>query len=359
MEKTNELITLELDDDADALIILDQTLLPGERKYISLRTLGEVWDAIYLLKVRGAPAIGVAAAYGLYLTLKPLGADTYALFEKAFDEAAARLASARPTAVNLTWALDRMREAMDRNKDRSVPEMVRALKEECLRIHREDTNACLRIGEHALRLLKPGMGVLTHCNAGQLATSKYGTATSALYLAHTGGYGLKIYCDETRPLLQGSRLTAFELFHAGMDTTLICDNMASSLMAEGLIDIVFTGCDRIAANGDTANKIGTLSVAVNAAYHGVPFYICGPTSTIDRACKTGADIPIEERPVSEVTTMWFKEPMAPTGVKVRNPAFDVTDAKLIAGIITEHGVASPPYAQSLERMVSTPQPNGS
>jgi methylthioribose-1-phosphate isomerase len=224
---------------------------------------------------------------------------------------------------------------------------LEALKEESLRIHREDTAACRAIGEHALPLLKPNMGVLTHCNAGRLATSKYGTATAAIYLAHEKGYGLKVYCDETRPLLQGARLTAFELFHAGVDTTLICDDMASALMAEGLIDIVFVGCDRVAANGDTANKIGTLSLAVNAAYHGVPFYVCGPSSTIDLSCKTGADIPIEERPSGEITSMWFENPVAPLGVKTRNPAFDVTDARLISGIVTEHGIATPPYERSL------------
>jgi methylthioribose-1-phosphate isomerase len=327
-------------------------LLPGEVKYIRLRTQQEVWDAIYLLKVRGAPAIGIAAAYGIYLAMKPAAAVAYARFAERFEEALNYLASARPTAVNLVWALERMKRVVTGNVGESASSLLTLLKEESLRIHREDEHACRAIGQYALPLLKPGMGILTHCNAGRLATSKYGTATSAVYLAQERGYGLKVYCDETRPLLQGARLTAFELSRAGVDTTLICDNMASHLMSEGLIDVVFTGCDRIAANGDAANKIGTLSVAVNAAYHGIPFYICAPISSIDPACKTGADIPIEERPAQEVTDMWFQKSMAPPGIRVRNPAFDVTGANLITGIITERGIAKPPYERSLPEMLS-------
>jgi methylthioribose-1-phosphate isomerase len=239
---------------------------------------------------------------------------------------------------------------LKRHEDASVAQIKDLLLVEARSIAREDAEMCDAIGRHALTLLRPGMGVLTHCNAGRLATGGVGTATAGIYLAHTQGYGLRVYCDETRPLLQGARLTAYELSAVGVDTTLICDNMAALIMSEGHIDIVFTGCDRVAANGDTANKIGTLSVAICAKRHGIPFYICAPSSTIDLACPSGADIPIEERPAVEVTSMWYERPMAPEGVKVRNPAFDVTDADLITGIITERGVLCPPYRQTLKAM---------
>ena len=231
-----------------------------------------------------------------------------------------------------------MEKIVQEAKGKSVPEIRTLLRDEALRIKQEDIDICKKIGEHALTLIKPGMGLLTHCNAGQLATAKYGTATAVMYLGHQKGYHFKIYADETRPLLQGARLTAYELSAAGMDVTLICDNMASTVMKNGWIHAVFVGCDRVAANGDVANKIGTSGVAILAKHYGIPFYVCAPTSTIDLNTPTGADIRIEQRPPAEVTDMWYKERMAPQGVKVYNPAFDVTDHELITAIITEEGI---------------------
>ncbi|MDR1292595.1 MAG: S-methyl-5-thioribose-1-phosphate isomerase [Clostridiales Family XIII bacterium] len=339
--------TIWLDDAGSAAVIIDQTLLPGETRELRLRTPGDFHDAILRLAVRGAPAIGIAAAYGVYLAAKALDTGDYGAFRKAVADHCDYLNSSRPTAVNLKWATDRMRSVVENNSSRPVNEIISLLLRECRMIGSEDAEMCDGIGRHALTLLRPGMGVLTHCNAGRLATGGIGTATAGIYLADSRGYGLRVYCDETRPLLQGARLTAYELARAGTDTTLICDNMASFIMSRGLIDIVFTGSDRVAANGDAANKIGTLSVAVNARYYGIPFYICAPSSTIDFGCPSGDAIPIEERPGYEVTSMWYDKPMAPDGVKVRNPAFDVTPAELITGIISENGIASPPYEESL------------
>jgi methylthioribose-1-phosphate isomerase len=343
--------TVRLDDADDCAVIIDQTLLPGEARELRLRAPGDFHDAILRLAVRGAPAIGIAAAYGVYLAVKRFDSDDYKSFRRAFDGHREYLGSSRPTAVNLKWALDRMGAVVEKNRGRSVNEIKSLLLRESERIAAEDAEMCEAIGRHTLTLLKPGMGVLTHCNAGRLATGGVGTATAGIYLAQKEGYGLRVYCDETRPLLQGARLTAYELSAAGVDTTLICDNMASFIMSQGLVDIVLTGCDRVAANGDSANKIGTLSVAVNARHYGVPFYICAPSSTVDLACPSGADIPIEERPAYEVTSMWYERPMAPDGVKVRNPAFDVTPAGLITGVITEKGVVAPPYGDNLREFI--------
>jgi methylthioribose-1-phosphate isomerase len=347
----NELTTIRLDDADDAAVIIDQTLLPGEIRELRLRTPEEFYDAILRLAVRGAPAIGIAAAYGIYLSVKHAATDDFGEFRRAFMEHYEYLNSSRPTAVNLKWALDRMKGVLDNNNERAIDEIKTLLQRESQDIAREDADMCEGIGRHALTLLRPGMGVLTHCNAGKLATGGIGTATAGVYLAEREGYGLRVYCDETRPLLQGARLTAFEVAASGADTTLICDNMASYIMSEGLIDIVFTGCDRVAANGDTANKIGTLSVAVNAHHYGIPFYICAPSSTIDLNCPSGKEIPIEERPASEVTSMWYEKPMAPDGIKVRNPAFDVTPANLIKGIITENGIVTAPYEENLRKIL--------
>jgi methylthioribose-1-phosphate isomerase len=343
--------TIWLDDADSAAVIIDQTLLPGETRELRLRTPEDFHDAILRLAVRGAPAIGIAAAYGIYLAAKALDTDDYETFGKAVADHCDYLNSSRPTAVNLKWATDRMRSVAKKNDGRSVSEIKSLLLRESEMIADEDAKMCNDIGRHALTLLRPGMGVLTHCNAGRLATGGIGTATAGIYLADSMGYGLRVYCDETRPLLQGARLTAYELARAGTDTTLICDNMASFIMSRGLIDIVFTGSDRVAANGDAANKIGTLSVAVNARYHGIPFYVCAPSSTIDVDCPSGDDIPIEERSGYEVTSMWYDRPMAPDGVKVRNPAFDVTPAELITGIITEKGVITPPFEEKLMNLV--------
>ena len=342
--------TVALDEEQNAVVIIDQTLLPGRTELIELRTAQEMWDAIYLLKVRGAPAIGVAAALGIYVLSRDIDAEEFEDFHDKLCEYKAFLDSARPTAVNLSWALNRMEQAAlkaGREEGRTVAEVKELLRREALRIREEDIEVCRKIGEYGLTLVRPGDGILTHCNAGQLATVKYGTATAPIYLGQERGYGFKVFADETRPLLQGARLTAYELHSSGVDVTLICDNMSASVMSRGLVQAVFVGCDRVAANGDTANKIGTSVVAAVAKYYGVPVYVCAPTSTIDMETPTGSEIHIEERPAHEVTGMWYKEPMAPEGIKVFNPAFDVTDNGLIAGIVTEYGVARAPYTESL------------
>lgn len=344
--------TVALSDDGRALVIIDQTLLPGEMKFIRLSEQRDIREAIYRLQVRGAPAIGVAAAIGIYLAALEISEnvseeDTF--FEK-LSEAKIYLQEARPTAVNLRWALDRMYD-FALSKKGLGPEVIAAqMKGEALAIRDEDIEVCRKIGEHGLRLLKRGQGILTHCNAGHLACVRYGTATAPIYLGCDRGYDFRVFADETRPLLQGARLTSFELARAGIDITLICDNMASSVMKKGWIDAVITGCDRVAANGDAANKIGTSGAAILAKYYGIPFYIAAPTSTIDFGTATGADIVIEERSGDEIKKMWYSEPMAVDEVKTFNPSFDVTEASLITGIITEYGVLYPPYDVSLAEL---------
>ena len=340
--------TVALDDENNALVIIDQTKLPGKTEILKLTDIKDIWDAVYLLKVRGAPAIGVAAAIGVYLAAEKVDTSDYDNFYKQFSEAKSYLASSRPTAVNLFWALDRMDKVVKGNKDKSISEIKQLLHDEAVAIREEDIWVCKQIGEFGLTLVKPGDGILTHCNAGQLATVKYGTATAPMYLGHERGYNFKIFADETRPLLQGARLTAYELSESGLDVTLICDNMSATVMKNGWINAIFVGCDRVAANGDAANKIGTSVVATVAKRYNIPFYVCAPTSTIDMNTKTGDDIKIEERPAEEITEMWYREPMAPKGVKVFNPAFDVTDNDLISGIVTEYGIATPPYAETLK-----------
>lgn len=343
--------TVELDDENSSLVIIDQTKLPSLTEIVNLKTAEEIWDAIYLLKVRGAPAIGVAAAFGIYLLAKRIETEDYAVFYQEFCKQKEYLNSSRPTAVNLSWALNRMEQVCIANSDKSVIQIKELLKQEAVSIKEEDIRVCKSIGEYGLTLLKPGDGILTHCNAGQLATCKYGTATAPIYLGLERGYNFRVFADETRPLLQGSRLTAYELHSAGVDVTLICDNMSATVMRNGWINAVFVGCDRVAANGDVANKIGTSVVATVAKRYNIPFYVCAPTSTIDMSTPTGADITIEQRPAHEVTDMWYKERMAPEGVKVFNPAFDITDHDLITGIVTEHGIARDPYTESLRKMV--------
>lgn len=346
-ENILDMETIALDDAARALVIIDQTKLPGRAEYLHLKTQREIWDAIKELKVRGAPAIGDAAAMGLYLAACAIDTDDRADFVRRLHDAAAYLNSSRPTAVNLSWALARMERVVAEHGAASVPELRALLRDEAHAIVEEDVNTCRRIGEHALPLVRPGDGLLTHCNAGRLATAKYGTATAVMYLGHEKGYRFKIYADETRPLLQGARLTAYELSAAGMDVTLLCDNMASALMASGKIQAVFVGCDRVAANGDTANKIGTSGVAILAKHYNIPFYVCAPRSTIDLSTPTGADIEIEQRAPKEVTEMWYSKRMAPKNINVYNPAFDVTDHSLITAFVTENGVLRAPYAESL------------
>lgn len=340
--------TVMLDDENSALVIVDQTKLPGEIEMLHLKTQQEIWNAIYLLQVRGAPAIGVAAGFGLYLAAKEIETDDRDAFLAKLHEAKEYLNSSRPTAVNLSWALNRMENKALAAESAAVAELKALLHRESVAIYEEDVDMCRRIGEHGLALIHDGAGVLTHCNAGQLATSRYGTALSPIHLGRERGMNFRVYTDETRPLLQGARLSAFEMVADGVDTTVICDNMASQVMKNGWVDAVFVGCDRVAANGDACNKIGTSGVAILARHYGIPFYVLGPTSTIDMSIQSGDDIVIEQRPDHEVTEMWYRQRMAPEGVKVYNPAFDVTDHELITGIVTEEGVAYPPYTESLK-----------
>lgn len=311
------------------LFVLDQTKLPNEEVYFTPKTKEDYYYAIKTLQVRGAPAIGIFAGYAM------------ALLNGNKEELKAYLDSCRPTAVNLSYATSRMLKAYKDSKN---------LLDEATAIHNEDIEMCRKISEYGLSLLHDGDGVLTHCNAGELATSKYGTGLGPLILGAEKGYNFHAYVDETRPLLQGARLTSYELEKAGIDTTLICDNMASLVMKQGKINAVLVGTDRIAANGDIANKIGTSGVAILAKYYGIPFYVLGPYSTIDYKCKTGNDIVIEERKQSEIKEMWYKKPMALPETKCYNPAFDVTDNSLITAIITDRGILRAPYRESLERI---------
>ncbi len=345
---------VRLDDEAGELVILDQTRLPGKTVFLRLRTQEEIREAIYQLRVRGAPAIGIAAAYGAYLGVRNSTASSHQELAAQFAGVKQRLASARPTAVNLSWALERLEARLRREKGAAPVRLKAALKEEADAIRAEDEQVCRSIGEHSLTLLKKGWGLLTHCNAGALATAAWGTATAPIYLGAQQGYGFKVYADETRPLLQGARLTAWELSQAGIDVTLICDNMASIVMREQRVQAVLVGCDRVAANGDTANKIGTSGVAILARHYGIPFYVHAPLSSVDLKCPTGAEIPIEQRPAEEVTEKWYARRMSPAQVKVYNPAFDVTDHELITAIVTEKGIALPPFTESLARLASPP-----
>lgn len=346
-----KLDTVRMSADRSCLEILDQTLLPGTIKELKLSKIEDIWEAIKVLRVRGAPAIGVCAGYAIALTASRIeAADSNAFYEE-FKKQKEYLASSRPTAVNLFWALNRMDRVCKASLDKSVAEIKEILFTEAQAIRDEDVAISRSIGEIGFGLLHHGDGILTHCNAGTLATAKYGTATAPMYIALENGWNdLRVYCDETRPLLQGARLTSFEMHNAGIDTTLICDNMASSVMKEGKVNIVFVGCDRVTRNGDTANKIGTSGVAILAKHYGIPFYVCAPSSTIDMSLETGAQIPIEQRVPEEVTEMWYKERMAPEGVGVYNPAFDVTDHSLITGIITEKGLCTAPFDKAFEAL---------
>ncbi len=322
-----------------ALELIDQTLLPGELVHVTCTTLRSVWQAIKVLQVRGAPAIGVAAAYGVVVGLNEFAPGDRA-WRETVNKVCDHLATSRPTAVNLFWALHRMRKRAAQLGRCGWIEARNALLVEAHAIRDEDAAMCRAIGAAGEHLITEGAGVLTHCNAGALATSEYGTALAVIYTAQSRGRRFTVYADETRPLLQGARLTAWELTRAGIDTVLICDNMAATLMAQRKIGVVITGADRIAANGDTANKIGTYSVAVLAAAHGVPFYVAAPTSTFDPSLKDGAAIPIEHREADEVR-MILGRPIAPPRVPCYCPAFDVTPARLITGIITENGLVCP------------------
>ena len=342
------------------LYILDQTLLPREEIYIELQTKEEVFDAIKKLKVRGAPAIGIVAAYGVYVAMKrelqTMKSSGYVhedlmTIGNVLKDVCNYLLGARPTAVNLSWALNRMEYAFKNSHAKSIKAAADALLNEAIEIHSEDIRACYQMGEYGLSLLGPEMGILTHCNAGTLATSKYGTCLAPIYLGHKEGYNFHVYADETRPLLQGARLTAWELNREGIDVTLICDNMANTVMKQGLIDAVVVGCDRMTANGDGANKIGTSGLAVLASEYGIPFYMFVPTSTIDLNTKSGDDIEIEVRDEEEVRSLWYSEPMAPDDVKIFNPSFDVTPARYITAVITEKGIVRPPYEHNLAAII--------
>ncbi len=331
----------------DRLFIIDQTLLPVECLEIELATVEQTWEAIRSLRVRGAPAIGVCAAFGVVVGVAEARPATGDTAKAAARTAADHLATSRPTAVNLFWALDRMRARLDRLNGAETAASVRqALVSEALAILEEDRQVCRKIGHAGAPLITEGAGVLTHCNAGGLATADYGTALALLFRAHEEGRRFRVFADETRPLLQGARLTAWELHQAGIDVTVICDNMAAQVMREGRVQLVVVGADRIAANGDTANKIGTYSLAVLARAHGIPFYVAAPSSTFDLSIASGAEIPIEQRAREEIAA-GFGRVTVPDGVKVYNPAFDVTPAPLITGIVTEFGVLGPPLGESI------------
>jgi len=333
----------------DQLDLLDQRLLPEEIVYLPLTTTQEVWEAIRHLKVRGAPAIGIAAAYGVVFGSRDAADKSTWLSE--VEQAADHLATSRPTAVNLFWALDRMKAkaAELAAAPNDVAVCKEALLAEAIAIQAEDEQTNRLIGEHALSLFEDGMGVLTHCNAGGLATAKYGTALAPFYLAKEQGISLRVFADETRPVLQGARLTAFELQQAGIDVTLICDNMAGMVMSKGWVNAVIVGTDRVAANGDVANKIGTYSVAVLAKAHGIPFYVACPLSTIDLQTPSGDLIPIEERDAEEITEGFGKR-TAPQGIKVFNPAFDITPHEYVTAIITEKGIVHAPFDVNLKKL---------
>ena len=331
--------------------LIDQTLLPNEFKQIYCDDVDTVWEAIKLLRVRGAPAIGIAGALGAVLGIWESEATNYDDFASELKKATDYLATSRPTAVNLFWALDRIKTTAEQHKQLDIPKLKDALLAEALQIIEEDQAMCRAIGQHGLELLQNGDTILTHCNAGGLATSDYGTALAVMFAAHDAGRNITVYADETRPLLQGARLTTWELMQAGIDVTLICDNMAAQVMKEGKIQHVVVGADRIAANGDTANKIGTYGVAILAKEHGIPFYVAAPTSTLDLSLETGEQIPIEQRGAEEVTEGFGKR-TAPEGVKVYSPAFDVTPAHLITAIITEKGIAYPPYKIRLKALMT-------
>ena len=361
--------TVWLDTEIREVKFIDQTKLPNELIIKSVQTIDDMYKAIVDLEVRGAPAIGVFAALSMYVRSVRIGGDDMSQFVKEYIRCSDYLQSARPTAVNLSWALNLMRQELERFtlhrfqcylldphlSDIPLDDELRGyignvMQKKAIEIYEHDIDVCRSLGKNGLTLINNGDRILTHCNAGRLATVRYGTATAPIYLADEAGLNISVYCDETRPLLQGARLTAYELQESGIKTTLLCDNMASSLMKAGMVDKVIVGCDRVAANGDTANKIGTSALAILAKYYNIPFYICAPTSSIDLNTKTGGEIVIEQRNPSEVTDMWYQKSMAPKGVNVYNPAFDVTNHELITAIVTEHGIATGDYINTLPQL---------
>src|SRR5262252_7533933 len=339
--------TLEWTD--QGVRFIDQTRLPSEEIYVTCTTHEQVADVIRNMVVRGAPAIGVAAAMGIALGVNNSKAESTGDLERDFDQVCDLIGKTRPTAVNLFWAIRHMQEKFERIRIRPVPQIKQALIEEARRMHAEDIAANQAMGRHGAVLMPASGGVLTHCNAGALATCGYGTALGVIRAAVEQGKKIHVFADETRPFLQGSRLTAWELMKDNIPTTVISDNMAGAMMKQGKIGAIVVGADRIAANGDVANKIGTYTVAILAKEHGIPFYVAAPISTVDLECRDGSGIPIEQRNGKEVTHIAGKQ-MVPDGVEVENPAFDVTPAKYVAAIVTEKGIAKAPYEESLRRL---------
>ena len=342
-----EIITIEWRNNKVRMI--DQSKLPQQLVYLDIEDIKELWKAIKSLKVRGAPALGAAAALGIYLGIKNSKAVNFIEFSKDLESAAKYIASSRPTARNLFWGIERIKMAALINKKRSVSTIKKMILAESKKIIEEDKFACRQIGFYGAKLIRNGDRILTICNAGILATIDYGTALGVIYRAKQDGKKISVYACETRPILQGARLTTWELQKKGVDVTLITDNMAATLMQKGMIDKVIAGADRIASNGDTANKIGTYNLAVLADYHNVPFYIAAPASTFDLNIGSGQDIPIEQRDECEITDLFFKKRICPKGIKVFNPAFDVTPHKLITSIITDKGVIRQPYKTNIKR----------
>lgn len=329
------------------VFIIDQTVLPTEHKVLEIRTVGEMWEAIKTLRVRGAPAIGIAAAFGVWLAIKPSSSSDSLPLSQAIENACKYLATSRPTAVNLFWALDRIRQVAHANADMPPTQLKFRILQEAELMIEEDNQACLSIGRHGASLLKDGDQVLTHCNAGGLATAQFGTALAPVYYAVENEHKhISVFVDETRPLLQGARLTAWELQRANISATLICDNMAGSVMKRGWIQAVIVGTDRVARNGDFANKIGTYGVAVLAREHKIPFYVAAPLSSIDLDVPNGDAIPIEEREAEEIRSLAGQQ-IAPTGIKVFNPAFDVTPHEYVTAFITERGIVRAPFDQTI------------
>lgn len=331
--------------------LIDQTKLPQRFEYIDIKDLKTLFHAIKFLQVRGAPALGAAAGLGVYLGIKDSKAKDFFQFNKEMDKVISYIASCRPTARNLFWGLERIRKVAKENKNKPVSLIKKILLKEANKIVEEDRIACRKIGFFGARLINKNDTILTVCNAGILATIDYGTALGVIYRAKEEGKNIKVFACETRPLLQGARLTTWELMKKGIDVTLNCDNMAAALMAQGKINRVIAGADRIAANGDTANKIGTYSLAVLAHFHKIPFYIAAPKSTFDLSIKSGKNIPIEQRSHTEVTGLFSKTSIAPKNVKVFNPAFDVTPHYLITAIITDKGIIKPPYSKNIVKIL--------
>ena len=347
IRKVTHVQNIRYDKAAERLYIIDQTLLPNEEREIELRTPEEMVETIKKLRIRGAPAIGICAGYCLYRLARDIDTKDTEVFLRKLSVDAELLGAARPTAVNLRWALGEMMKTAQAHRSEDREALLNALYQRAVAIHEDDIAKCKAISEYGLSLLHEGDGVLTHCNAGPLATSRYGTAQGPFFLAAERGMRVKVFADETRPLLQGARLTSYELQRAGVDVTLICDNMASMVMKNGWVQACFVGCDRIAANGDFANKIGTSGVAILAKHYGIPVYTLGPTSTIDMNCPDGAHIPIKLRDGDEIKNLWYEKPMALPEVKCFNPSFDVTDHELLTGIVTEKGICYPPFNESL------------